>query len=99
MAALIKIPAHVGYLLLFALVGAESTGVPLPGETALIAAGVLAHHGRFHIALVIAAAAVAAIVGDNVGYLIGRTGGRRLLERPGVLEHHRHEILRRGEPF
>ena len=99
MAALIKIPAHVGYLLLFALVGAESTGVPLPGEMALITAGVLAHHGRFNIALVIAAAAVAAIVGDNVGYLIGRTGGRRLLERPGILERHRRQVLAKGEPF
>ncbi|MDX6729992.1 MAG: hypothetical protein QOK49_4797, partial [Baekduia sp.] len=37
--------------------------------------------------------------GDNVGYLIGRTGGRRLLERPGFLEHHRREILHKGEPF
>jgi membrane protein DedA with SNARE-associated domain len=44
-------------------------------------------------------AASAAIVGDNVGYVIGRTGGRRLLERPGPFEHGRRELLRRGEPF
>jgi membrane-associated protein len=99
MLALIKIPTHLGYLVLFALVGAESTGVPVPGETALITAGVLAHHRRFAIALVIATAAVAAIAGDNLGYLIGRTGGRRLLERPGFLERYRRQILIKGEPF
>jgi membrane-associated protein len=99
MLALINIPTHQGYLVLFALVGAESTGVPVPGETALITAGVLARHGRFNIALVIATAAAAAIVGDNFGYLIGRTGGRRLLERPGILERHRRQILNLGEPF
>jgi membrane-associated protein len=99
MLALIKIPTHLGYLALFALVGAESTGVPVPGETALIAAGVLAHHGHFDIAVVIVIAALGAIVGDNTGYLIARTGGRRLLRRPGLLEHHRHRILEKGEPF
>ncbi len=99
MLALIKIPTHLGYLVLAALVGAESTGVPVPGETALIAAGLLANQGRFHISLVIIVAAVAAIVGDNIGYLIGRTGGRKLLERPGFLEHHRQRVLEKGEPF
>jgi len=97
--ALIKLPTHLGYLILFGLVGAESTGVPVPGETALITGGILANHGQFHIWLVIVVAAAAAIVGDNVGYLIGRTGGRRLLERPGFMEKHRREILNKGEPF
>ncbi len=99
MLALIKLPAHLGYLILFGLVGAESTGVPLPGETALITAGVLARDGQFRIWLVIVIAASAAIGGDNVGYLIGRTGGRKLLERPGFMERHRREILIKGEPF
>ena len=99
MQALIHVPAHLGYLALFALVGAESTGVPVPGETALIAAGVLAHSGRLSLPLVIGVAAAGAIVGDNLGYLIGRTGGRALLERPGVLERHRRAILAKGEPF
>ena len=54
-----------------------------PGETGLIAAGVLASSGKLEIGLVIAIAAAAAIVGDNIGYLIGRKGGRWLLERPG----------------
>jgi len=97
--ALINLPTHLGYLILFGLVGAESTGVPVPGETALITAGVLASHGQFQIPLVIAVAASAAIVGDNIGYWIGRTGGRRLLERPGFLERHRRTVLEKGEPF
>lgn len=89
----------VGYLLLFGLVAAESTGAPVPGETALITAGILSHDGRMQIWLVVLLAAVAAIVGDNLGYLIGRTGGRRLLERPGFLEEHRRAIITKGEPF
>jgi membrane protein DedA with SNARE-associated domain len=97
--AFLKINAHVAYWALFALVATESSGVPVPGETALIAAGVLASDGRIHIEYVIAIAAVAAMLGDNVGYVIGRTGGRRLLERPGFLEHYRRGIIKHGEPF
>jgi membrane-associated protein len=88
-----------GYPLLFLLVMSESGGVPIPGETALIAAAVLASEGRLQIGLVIALAAAAAIVGDNLGYVIGRKGGRWLLERPGAFQRQRQEVLRVGEPF
>lgn len=88
-----------GYPLLFLIVMAESSGVPVPGETALLAAAVLASRGRLQIELVIAIAAVAAIVGDNLGYLVGRKGGRWLLERPGAFQRQRLEVLRVGEPF
>src|SRR2546423_1824169 len=88
-----------GYPLLFVLVMAESSGIPVPGETALITAAVLASRGKLEIELVIAAAAAAAIVGDNAGYLFSRKGGRWLLERPGRFERQRHEVLRIGEPF
>jgi membrane-associated protein len=88
-----------GYPLLFLLVMAESGGVPIPGETALITAAVLASRGKLQIEWVIALAATAAIVGDNIGYLIGRKGGRWLLERPGRFERQRREVLRTGEPF
>jgi membrane protein DedA with SNARE-associated domain len=74
-------------------------GVPVPGETALITAAVLAHNGMLQITLVIAIAAAAAITGDNLGYLLGRKGGRALLERPGPLLQRRKEILEKGEPF
>jgi membrane-associated protein len=97
--ALLSIPPNLGYMALAALVGAESMGIPVPGETALIAAGLLAHSGRLNIVAVIAVAAGGAIVGDNIGYVIGRTGGRRLLERPGFAERWRREVLERGEPF
>jgi membrane-associated protein len=88
-----------GYPLLFLLVMGESSGVPIPGETALITAAVLASRGKLQIEWVIAVAAIAAIVGDNIGYLIGRKGGRWLLERPGRFHRQRLEVLRTGEPF
>jgi membrane protein DedA with SNARE-associated domain len=91
--------ASAGYPLLFLLVMSESGGVPIPGETALIAAAVLASQGKLQIGLVIPLAAAAAILGDNAGYLIGRKGGRWLLERPGAFQRQRREVLRVGEPF
>ncbi len=77
----------------------ESGGAPIPGETSLIAAAVLASQGKLQIGLVIPLAATAAIVGDNIGYAIGRKGGRWLLERPGAFRRQRREVLRVGEPF
>ena len=97
---LIALPASgLGYLLLAALVGGESAGIPLPGETALITAAVLASQGKLSLPLVIATAAAGAIVGDNFGYLLGRKGARRLFERPGWLEEQRRDLLVRGEAF
>ena len=88
-----------GYPLLFLLVMGESSGVPIPGETALITAAVIASRGKLSIELVIILAASAAIVGDNLGYLIGRKGGRWLLERPGRFHRQRLGVLQTGEPF
>jgi membrane protein DedA with SNARE-associated domain len=88
-----------GYPLLFLLVMGESSGVPLPGETALIAGAVLAASGKLQIELVIALAALGAIVGDNIGYLIGHKGGRWVLERPGRFHGRRVQTLRMGEAF
>jgi len=68
-----------GYPLLFVLVMCESGGIPLPGETALITAALLASNGKLEIEFVIAIAAAAAIIGDNLGYLVSRKGGRYLL--------------------
>lgn len=70
-----------GLGLLFILILLESGGVPLPGETALIAASILSSRGHFDIVLVIVVASVAAIVGDNGGYYVGRRWGRRILAR------------------
>ena len=83
-----------GLPLLFVVVMLESFGIPLPGETALIAFGVLASQGHYSIVVVIAVAAAAAIIGDNLGYeLIGRKGGRRLLERWEFLRRRTAHIL------
>jgi membrane protein DedA with SNARE-associated domain len=94
---LLHVPTNLGYVALAGLVGFETMGVPLPGETALIAAGILASDGHLKIELVILVAAAAAIVGDNVGFWIGRRGGRKLLELPGPLARHRERLLERGE--
>ena len=94
---LIEVPEHVGYAAVAAFVAVEASGVPVPGETALIAAAVLASQGELSIERVIAIAAAAAIVGDNVGYLLGARFGRRLLERPGRTEQRRRAALQRGE--
>src|SRR6185369_9385104 len=72
-----------GYLFLFLIIGIESFGVPLPGETALVTAAAYAASGRLHIIGVIAAAAAGAIVGDNAGYWLGREGGVALIHRFG----------------
>jgi membrane protein DedA with SNARE-associated domain len=94
---LLEIPDNVGYAALGAFVAIEASGVPVPGETALIASAVLASQGELSIELVIAIAAAAAIVGDNFGYLLGARFGRRLLERPGRTLEKRREALHRGE--
>jgi membrane protein DedA with SNARE-associated domain len=98
LAAIIDV-SHVGYPVLFLLVMAESGGMPVPGETALIAAAVLASQGKLDVVAVIALAAGAAIVGDNLGYQIGRRGGRWLLRRPGRFRRQRLQVLESGEPF
>src|SRR2546429_9516109 len=85
---------HHGLPILFAVVMIESFGIPLPGETALIAFGVLAAEGHYSIASVIAIAAAGAIVGDNLGYwLIGRLGGRALFERWRWLNQYSDRVL------
>src|SRR5438034_1709946 len=88
-----------GLFILFLLIAMESAGIPLPGETALVAAGVLASQGDMSIVAVIAVAAVAAIAGDNVGYWAGRLGGRALLERWSFLERHASRVLPWSERF
>jgi membrane protein DedA with SNARE-associated domain len=99
LATLIDVPANLGYPLLFILVGAESAGLLVPGETALIFAASLASQGRLSLPVVIAVAAGAAIVGDNIGYLIGRRGLRRLFDRASRSSARRQHGLARAETF
>ena len=73
-----------GYWAVLLFVAIESSGIPFPGESMLIAAAVYAGTTHsFHIWLVIPAAVTGAIVGDNLGFLVGREGGYRLLRRYG----------------
>lgn len=64
-----------GYIAVFAIVFIESAGIPMPGETALVAAAILAGKGELHLWGVIGAAAAGAILGDNCGYWLGREFG------------------------
>ena len=90
----------VAYLVLIGLVGAESAGVPLPGETALITAAVLASRGHLDLPLVILFAVLASVIGDNAGYLFGRHVGRDLLVHPrGPFVQHRRAVLLKGDAF
>ena len=89
---------HHGLPLLFLVVLLESFGIPLPGETALIAFGVLASEGHYSIVTVIVLASAAAIIGDNLGYwLIGRWGGRALFRRWKWLNAYADRVLPRAE--
>jgi membrane protein DedA with SNARE-associated domain len=76
-------PPLVIYLLVGLIIGAESMGIPLPGEITLISAALLAASGTGNPWLVAAAAATGAVAGDSIGYTVGRRGGRPLLERLG----------------
>lgn len=79
---LITLISTQGYWVVAAIVGLESMGIPLPGETMLVTAGIYAGTThRLNIAFVIGAAAVGAIVGDNLGFWIGRRFGYRLVLR------------------
>jgi membrane-associated protein len=98
-ATFLDVAETVGYPIVFALIAIETMGIPVPGETALVTAGIVASRGRLEIELVIALAAAAAILGDNVGFAIGRKLGRRLLTAPGPLMHHRRRVIAVGEPF
>jgi membrane protein DedA with SNARE-associated domain len=68
---------------LFVGVFLENLGIPVPGETVLLAAGFFCKQGSLRLAIVIPCAIVAAILGDNFGYLIGRKGGRSFIEKRG----------------
>jgi membrane protein DedA with SNARE-associated domain len=99
LAVLVNVPANLGYPLLGVLVGAEAAGAFVPGETSLIVAGALAAQGRLTLTIVIAVAAGAAIIGDNVGYQLGRRGLRQLLERRSRGRARGTRVFARGEAF
>lgn len=88
-----------GYLAVAGLVLVEDFGVPAPGETILIAAAVYAGAGQLNIVLLGVVALIAAVVGDNIGFVIGHFGGRRLVLRWGRYVLLTPERLDRAEGF
>jgi len=96
--AIISVSSGLGYILP-ALIGLESMGVPSPGETALVLAAVLASQGKLDIVLVIAIAAASAIVGDNIGYLLGRKLGRDVLTGRGPMRSRRTKMMDVGDRY
>jgi membrane protein DedA with SNARE-associated domain len=80
---IIELFARYGYAVVFLGVFLENSGLPVPGETALLAGAALAHYGRLSLAWVIVTAIGAAILGDNLGFVIGRRLGRGVIERHG----------------
>jgi membrane-associated protein len=98
LAAIFSISSGLGYLLP-TVVGLESLGVPSPGETALILASVLASQGKLNIVLVIVIGVSSAIIGDNIGYFLGRKIGREVLEARGPLQKRRKALIAAGDRF
>jgi membrane protein DedA with SNARE-associated domain len=88
-----------GLIIVFITIGLETSGLPLPGETALVAAAVLASQGHFSIVSVIVVAAAAAILGDNLGYWLGRKLGRGFLQRYDIVRRFSERVLPRAERF
>jgi membrane protein DedA with SNARE-associated domain len=89
--------AHFGLLAVFCCVALEAAGVPLPGETVLVlAAGYAGHTGHFSLLALILVAVGAAMIGDNLGYAIGRYGGWPVLRRFGRFLHVHDSDLKVG---
>jgi membrane protein DedA with SNARE-associated domain len=98
LAALINVSSSLGYLLP-AIIGLESMGIPSPGETALVLAAVLASQGKLEIWLVIPIAIASAIIGDNIGYFLGRHLGRDVLVAAGPFAEHRRRMMAIGDRY
>jgi len=83
---LIKIAPYLdkyGYMAVFLAIFTEDFGLPVPGETMLVAGSIYAGIGNLKIGFVVAIAWTAAVLGDNIGYLIGYRGGRKLVIKYG----------------
>lgn len=88
-----------GYWSILLLVTLEDFGIPVPGETILIAAAIFAGAGRLNVVAVGAVGFVAAVIGDNIGFAIGHFGGRALALRWGRYVFLTEERLAKAEVF
>jgi len=90
---------HFGYWAVLLFVMIEDFGVPVPGETILIAASAYAGAGRLNVIMVGVIGFVAAVIGDNIGFVIGHYGGRALVLRWGRYVRLTEERLDKAENF
>lgn len=88
---------RIGYAGLILAAAASWSGLPGPGEAALVAAGVLAAHGRLDLVSVVTAAWIGATVGGTAGWGAGRIAGRRLISARGPLLRARLAAVRRAD--
>lgn len=96
-----------GYGLVFVSIFLESTGLPFPGESILIAAGIMAGHGQFDVNLIFFAAWAGGTLGDNCGYYLGHRFGQRFITRygrrlgitPAKFAYVEREFLKWGPPI
>ena len=88
-----------GYWALFGAILLEDFGMPVPGETLLIASALLASQGQMHLVPLLLIAWAAAVTGDNIGYAIGRFGGRKLVLRYGNYVLINEQRLQKAEGF
>src|SRR5829696_8023158 len=96
---ILSLISHYGYLVILFGVMLESTGVPLPGETILLASGVLVQQGHLDLGDAIVFGILGAVIGDQIGYWVGREGGRRFVLRWGRYVFISPERLARAEAF
>jgi membrane protein DedA with SNARE-associated domain len=97
--SIVSLPSSVTYPALFLLVLAESGGLPVPGESSIMVAAVNASRGSLSIVAVLVIGSVAAIIGDNLGYLGGRLFGRRVLLWGSWQRDRRSRWLDEGDRF
>lgn len=100
-ASIFSVATNIGLPLIFVIVVMETgCGIPVaPGELAVLTGAIAAASGKLNIVAVIVVGAVAAIIGDNIGYVVGKRGGRWLLERPGLFYRQRHKVLGMADWF
>ncbi len=96
---LIQLIRTYGYWVVGVSIFLECMGVPFPGETGLILGGVAASLGHLDLTLVIVVAAFAAVLGDNVGYFIGKKFGRRIIKRLEKFPIFKAEHIEKAEKF
>jgi membrane protein DedA with SNARE-associated domain len=85
------------YAALVLLAAISAVGLPGPGDSALIAAGLLAAEGHLRLSVVLVLAFIGCLVGRSLGYWLGSAGGRPLMERPGPLQRFRSRTIEKGD--